>query len=85
MTGTLLRSDAGVWYVRRITESKDTPSLQTIEKFPLYPADEIYFSKYTGSISIDIEFEITESLNFISKGDEPANHKTVKYAKIKNK
>ena len=79
MNGTLLRSDAGVWYVRRVTASKDVPTLDVIEKFPLHPSskpNEEFISK-------DIEFEIVETLNFISEGDEPARQKTIKYAKIK--
>jgi len=80
MNGTLLRSDAGIWYVRRVTASKDVPTLDVIEKFPLHPSDKL---DPEGFISEDVEFEIVETLNFISEGDEPARQKTIKYAKLK--
>lgn len=89
MNGVLLRSDSGVWYVRTITISKDTPTLQTIQKYPLHPHDETDYeyefvmTKSIGFIAKDVEFEITEMINFISEGDEPARQKTIKYAKLK--
>ena len=79
MKGTLLRSDGGLWYVRRVTASKDVPTLDVIDKFPLHPSDKI---NPEGFISKDIEFEIIEMLNFISEGDEPARQKSIKYAKL---
>lgn len=80
MKGTLLRSDAGLWYVRRVTASKDAPTLDIIEKFPLYPSIHL---EPEGFISRDVEFEIVETLNFISNGDGPARQKTIRYAQIK--
>lgn len=89
MKGILLRSDSGVWYVRTITTSKDTPTLQTIEKYPLHPHDETDYeyefvmTKSVGFISKDVEFEISESYSLVSENDSPPRQVTIKYAKLK--
>lgn len=89
MNGVLLRSDSGVWYVRTIVTSKDTPTLQTIEKYPLHPHDETDYeyefvmTKSIGFLAKDVEFEISESYSLVSENDSPPRQVTIKYAKLK--
>lgn len=86
MEGTLHKSEDGVWYVRRITSSKDTPNLDVIEKFPLHPHDKTDCEyKYFGTnLPVHVEFDIVNYTNITSKENEPPRHKTYKYAKLKS-
>lgn len=89
MKGTLYRSQDGIWFVRGVVNSTDTPALEVINDFPLHPYDETdYEYEYTmtrsvGFIPKDIEFEISESRNAISEDDGPPKYITIKYAKLK--
>ena len=62
ISGLLLRSEDGVWYVRRIVKSKDTPALDIIEKIPLHPLDSQIkeLDHKTSYIPHQIEFKIEE-------------------------
>lgn len=89
MKGTLYRSQDGIWFVRGITNSTDTPALEIVNEFLLHPYDETdYEYEYTmtrsiGFIPKDIEFEVSESRNAVSTSDGPPRYVTIKYAKLK--
>lgn len=90
MTGTLYRSQDGIWFVRSVGKSKDTPTLDTVEDYLLHPYDETdYDYEYTmthsvGFIPKDVKFEVSESIHFISQSDEPPRSVTIRYAKLIN-
>lgn len=89
MKGTLYRSNNGIWFVRRITGSADTPTLEVVNEFLLHPHDETDYeyeyvmTRSVGFIPKDVEFEISESVNLVSHDDAPPKHITIKYAKLK--
>ena len=90
MTGTLHRTLEGIWYVRHVTESKATPILEVIDTFLLHPWDanekeyEYNLIKAAGYISHDVEFEITEQIDYVSqKSYDPPRPIVTKYAKLR--